>query len=71
MSNILERNYAVVASMNNDCGLSIVICSTDERESSFNVHMTNMGCEISKENVPTYEDALDKAKEQLLADHHQ
>lgn len=68
---ILENNYAVVANMSNDCGLSIVICSTDERDSSFNVHMTSMGVKISSVNVSCYEEALEKATEQLMADHHQ
>lgn len=71
MDNILERNYAAIVNMTNDCGLSIVICSTDAECSSYNVHMTNMNARISSDNVPTFEDALDKAKEQLLADHHQ
>ncbi len=68
---ILENNYAVVANMSNDCGLSIVICSTDERDSSFNVHMTNMGVKVNSVNVSCYEEALEKATEQLMADHHQ
>jgi hypothetical protein len=66
---ILQQNYAVIANMTNDCGLSIVICSTDARESSFNVHMTNMNTPVASFNVPTYADALDKASEQLREDH--
>lgn len=68
---ILENNYAVVANMSNDCGLSIVICSADERDSSFNVHMTSMGVKVKSVNVTCYEEALEVATKQLMADHHQ